>query len=75
MWITAREQNTSGWYEIKVKPDSNLRHIVGWCKEYTSPHGVFIDCDGPGFYAPIRMRFEKQEDAMMFLMSWTDDAN
>lgn len=72
MWQTTYEQYTKGWHEISIDISVSLHDVRQWCLDYESSRGFFIDYVDyvKTFHKPLRMKFESQEDSVMFMMLW-----
>lgn len=75
MWRTNYEQYTSNWHEIQVNLRFKLHDVLKWCDLYESPRGFFIDYNDARYKCPLRMKFESQEDLVMFMMVWLNYDN
>lgn len=64
------EQCTKGWHTVEVNLRFKLYDIVQWCLNYDSSKGFFIDYNDKIFNSPLKIKFQSQEDMMMFIMIW-----
>lgn len=77
MWIQDHIEYTSTWHEVGIDANMSLYAVLLWCLEHDSPHGFHVvvndsvDVSITEKYKNAKLRFQSQEDAVMFKIIWT----